>query len=875
MRLIQYLFLVLMLSVTSTVLAHPSAKPPFQEVKWPASDFALNDASGDLWVAASSGRPIAYHLTKSGWITHTASSAEYGRTTLFAGTGHDMFMLCRNENNEAEVIFHFDDTGATKFADSSASLRTTLITATADGGIWLSGTTRHMEHLTRQGLADIEYDIPDDAIIQRNNLGPDMPPSYKFQSVRDMRGQIWFWSNYAISATNTRIRGLLMWSGQKMKVYSRISGLPTTALLCVVPQDSSHLWVTVSEYGLFRVDTDTMEAIHLQQKNSQTLEFVTQLVSSYNGCYMIDYTYEPGASEIGVLWRIEIIGKGGKIHFTKWTCVQHGLYSITDNGNAMCIGVLGGIWIGTDGNGLWWIPDSGHPVHLDWRRGLTSNSIYALTKIPGDRIVATMPANLNFSDEAHYILPRTPPSNTNEIDINVEVIPKHNLGTKHLRLDSHRHLWGLRSPESGSLDEWDGIGWKVHLLPQKSQGLGYDEVTIDNEDRIWCLSYEKLPGDTSRNNTAMFDPKTGSWQIFSNYDTALASHHLDRNFSLLSQHRSSPIFNGNKIAYRGYKYHYFDGMTWQDWSEGDITKSEELRDLYFNAQGHLCIRGLVNDWIWIDKRWRPFSSSYVWPNDKEIKSLSVLPDTLKRKTYFQAAEPDGDGGLWFISIYGDVYRYWEGLSFTVFDASQPNPFGARPSKYNIDVDSKRCFWFQTSSEEVGPTLRVSPGITNHKISFTLTQQDTDSVTATIRGAGKKDVLGWSLDDLPMTRAAKSSKTWRCISPGIHHIALYALDKHGLPSLVQTSGAINVTTSPNIHIAHLIEALKDSSDAERDDILSHLAEYGQRALPALRDAEKSANPTWRWWIETAIQSIVMPSVSQAPSVTSQIKIGPSN
>ena len=303
--------------------------------------------------------------------------------------------LTRHRGNTSNLLAQFAGS-----LSPSASIFVDL-----QGNVWITEAGPHIYRVTSQGKAECIYTIPDDDYMA---FGPTRGPGRMFNpvyAVGDGEGRIWFWSGGFPTKTNLNsIQGLLIYDGESFKNYPRLVDVSYDKVSALEPDDSEHMWMSMVENGLYRVDIKALTAAAVSDPEPGAFRYVNRIFRNGEATYVVTMSPagmdpEPGGEgRFGSMWRL----RDGE-----WKRLVNGLDMRTENGQDPIrpfVATPAGLWVGAYGTGPWFIPHGlGQPVHIDWHYGYPLAGSDCLIPLPDGRLllatpdlgsVAVMPADL-------------------------------------------------------------------------------------------------------------------------------------------------------------------------------------------------------------------------------------------------------------------------------------------------------------------------------------------------------------------------------------------------------------------------------------------------------------------------------------------------
>jgi len=131
----------------------------------------------------------------------------------------------------------------------------------------------------------------------------------------------------------------------------------------------------------------------------------------------------------------------------------------------------------------------------------------------------------------------------------------------------------------------------------------------------------------------------------------------------------------------------------------------------------------------------------------------------------------------------------------------------------------------------------------------------DTLKAHIAAAGGDASIYWRLDGGKWAPVQKNGLVSASYLPaGPHSVEAIAVDQKLRFDAMPAKAECSVNLGSDQLLKALVSLLLTDGDAERETDVRHIAAFGARAIPFLRDARASANEDQRWWLDAVLQQL---------------------
>ncbi len=760
--------------------------------------------------------------------------------------------VCLWEDTESRRLFSVHRGGESKvvapvtLSAASNGVAGSFLFADSKNNVWLTGSGPDICRLSPEGKADILHVIT----AEESRGGGHWNLVGGFE---DAKGGLWFYTaGGAVSGVN--LRGVLSFDGKDF--VSHECALPEKSPLPylgqIAPKDPDHLWVSGHE-GLYTLDTTTFV---LDRLAGQPDDARLQAEIFHEGADSYFIFSWGGLGAASSLWRWRA-GEWEKLLEPVDAYAFRGIFR-----HRIRTRVGDSLFVGSSGNGLWFLPNGGAPRQIDWKRGFPLRDPTRLIALPGsNRWLCVNGEGSTWIGDLSSLASNTPAVPSTRLTF----VPTE----RELTADRRRHLWGVFSYQATALSEWNGEKWVSHDLPAEAVHPGWirNMLGIGEDQRVWLSvpTHEK-------DGTLIYDPAQDRWQVYADFRAALEAQvaagpnaEPPRSANMYDLARFGP--NG-QICYltRHSKIAWFDGTKWQEWSTPEISGAKTGFYLegppFFSATGRLRInlsrqtfeRSDAGSWVKAPE----YEPGYA---DNSVRGVGHLPPEPPAGAVTNKPDSiavDNEGTSW-LTWRQQLYRCRDGLCAPMFQSSEAQPFidGRKLSSAFIDAHGNAVL--RTTDYLILAPLKPPP-----RTSLELAAQPAvpnDRVVVHLRSdAGAvegKARFSWRLDDgawqTLATDTTPASVTLDGLPGGPHRFEARSVDATLQTDATPAVLAFEVHVDPDAQIAGYIAQLGDADFSRRKAAVEALARQPGRALPALQAARaKVSDENQRWWIDAAIQ-----------------------
>ena len=819
---------------------------------------AGQDSTGQVWAIGYAPSLGLYRWEDDKWISVVVGLPRTAQPMAITGgsdgavycvwsTGEDTHSLTWHQGTHSKELARF--TGP--LANSPS------IFADTHGNVWITEMGPHIYRVTPEGKAECVYTIPDDEYIA---FGPTRGPRRMFNPVyatADAQGRIWFWSGGVALRTNLlSLQGLLIFDGESFRSYPHPAGVSYEKVSALEPDDPEHMWMSLVDNQLYRLDTKTLTAVAVPDPEPGAFRYVQRVFQVSGVTYVVSIppvgpVPEPsGEGRFGVLWRLS----NGE-----WKRVVNGLDmrpQIPQDPLRPFLATPAGCWVGAYGTGPWFIPSgSGEPVHIDWHYDFPLDESEGLFQLPDKRLLLV-------------------DSNRGSIAVNTADLLAAYQSPPEIRTlnplrpfiqDGRGHLWGILSSGDKVLSEWDGKSWSGHPLALVIINPPRYSFATDSQDHIWIISDRP----DCRGPAAVLSPANGNFEVYPDFPTALQAQLPSHpTFHVENFAYTAPTFTlDGRIGYddRCGKLHYFNGQEWQSWSQQDINGDSRPLPLlaapaFFDRAGNLAVNIQRTTWEYTPKEGWRITTSEPGPGPGRLPGPSApLPPPPGCEFGSPESNAQDRLGTYWLTHRGQLYRAIPGLCLPQTSPEEHQPFIDGRTVKNALLDPQGNAFLETylhTNPMVGEYVIVNarPPLPQTKLQ---TSVDAAGILklhfdATVTG---KAWFTWRVDGEAWTQPTQGADaTVAGLANGKHRIEVAAIDERLQIDPTPAVAEVEVRVDNQKELAALIEKLKDPDYSVRDAAVAALVRQPELALPLLQAAREKAAPDERWWIDAAIQQI---------------------
>lgn len=815
--------------------------------------WAQQDSAGVVWGIAVYGSPGLYRWEQDAWQRVAGEGLPQGGAPVALGRGPDGAVFCLwNNPPEAHALTRHQGDSTRQFAQFTGPLADYPgLFVDPGGNLWITERGPHIYRVTPEGTAESAYTIPDDQ-FQAQNLPRNARPVYgPVVATADGRGRVWFWSESLFAHTNLgTIQGILIFDGEKFQHHPQLAGDPNARISIIEPADAQHMWVAVAGDQLYAVDIDTLDAVPVTPPEPRAFQTVQDIFRVDDDTYLIagmpsQAVPDPtGGGRSSVLWRLR---NGG------WKKAVTGLDADLRSfprSRRYSVSTPDGLWLGTFGNGPWFIPARGGEAKLiDWHYGYPLNRSDRLFKLSDGRLLMIAP------DQGSAAVKPAELWAAYQSSPEVETINPY----RELAQDARGNVLGILAAGDNALSDWDGQKWIKYPLPYVIKPEQLWVTSPDSLGRIWLLSR------SLETPVAIFDAQRGSFETFPTYAEALqAQLPRQKDFHLDTKLFFVPSFTTDgRICFRDSqtRVRYFDGGRWRNWSTNEIAASNMVvfeGPPFFDRAGNLAVQLQGKTWEFTEQKgWQAIAREPGLGTDQELRR----PRPVTMPAGCAVEHPDSivqdRVGTYWLTWQGQLYRAIEGLCSPQFAPDENQPFVDSRKLRDAIIDAKGNAFL---ASEFAPNqmeyvvLKARPPLPRTTLRASVDSAGTVTLrfSTSTKGASW---FTWRRDGGPWTAPTKSAETTIDGLPrGKHRIEAAAIDERLQidPTPAETDVDIHVDTEAQIKA--LIQKLADPDYAVREKAVAALVLQSDLALPLLQSAREKAAPDQRWWIDAAVQQI---------------------
>jgi hypothetical protein len=819
---------------------------------------AGQDSTGQVWALGYAPSLGLYRWGEDKWISVTVGLPGNAQpVAITSGSDGAVYCVWSIGENAHSVTWH-RGTSSKELARFTGPLADSpSIFADTHGNVWITEMGPHIYRVTPEGKGECVYTIPDDAYVA---IGPTRGPRRMFNPVyatADAQGRIWFWSGGVASRTNLiSLQGLLIFDGESFKSYPHPVGVSYEKVSALEPDDPEHMWMSLADNQLYRVDTKTLAAVVVPDPEPGALRYVQRVFQVAGVTYFVSIppmspVLEPsGEGRFGVLWRL---------NNGEWKRVINGIDmrpQVPQDPVRPFVATPAGCWVGAYGTGPWFIPGgSGEPVHVDWRYDYPLDESEGLFQLPDKRLLlidanrgsivanpTDMLAAYQSPPEIHTLNPLRP-----------------------FIQDGRGHIWGMLPSGDKTLSEWDGKGWISHPLSLDVFNPPHYTLATDSRDRFWILSDRP----DCREPAAVLNLSSGNFETYLDFPTALQAQLPNHpTFHLEDYSYTTPTFSlDGRIAYadRCGKLHYFSGQEWQVFGQQDINGDSSPLPLagvpaFFDRAGNLAVNIQRTTWEYTAKGgWRTTTAEPGPAPGRLPGSSPRLPPAVRCEFGNPESSAQDRLGTYWLTYRGQLYRAVPGLCLPQTSPEEHQPFIDGRTVEAALVDPQGNAFLETYlhtnpmvGEYVIVNARRPPPQTHLRASVDKGGIVKLHFDATVKG---NTWFTWRVDSEAWAQPAQGAEaTVTGLANGKHRIEAAAIDERLQIDPTPAFAEVEITADNQQQLAALIEQLKDPDYSVRDAAVAGLARQAAAALPLLQSAREKAGPDQRWWIDAAIQRI---------------------
>jgi len=831
-----------------SALAAPPLKVDRTNIAW-----AQQDSTGVVWGIAVYGTPGLYRWAQSGWEAFPVEGNPAGATPVALARGQDGWIYCLwNSTNDLHSVTR-QQGGLFGHVSQFTAPLTDPVHLLFDPrmNLWITERGAHIYRVRAEGTAESAYTIPDDQFLAQNLPRNARPVYGPVVATADGRGRVWFWSESLFAHTNLKtIQGILIFDGEKFQHRPQLAGDPNARISIIAPADAQHMWVAVAGDQINAVDIDTLDAVPATPPEPRAFQTVQDIFRVDDDTYVIagvpsQAVPDPtGGGRSSVLWRL----RNGE-----WKKAVTGLDADLRSfprARRYSVSTPDGLWLGTFGNGPWFIPARGGEAKLiDWHYGYPLNRSDWLFKLSDGRLLMIAPdqGSAAVKPAELWAAYQSPPE--------VETINPY----RELAQDARGNVLGILAGGDNALSDWDGQKWIKYPLPYVIKPEQLSVTSSDSLGRIWLLSR------SLETPVAIFDAQRGSFETFPTYAEALqAQLPRQKDFHLDTKLFFVPSFTTDgRICFRDSqtRVRYFDGGRWRNWSTNEIAASNMVvfeGPPFFDRAGNFAVHVQGSTWEFTEQRgWQSIGYEAGLGTDQEVRNPRPVPMPPGCEAEHPESVVQDRLGLYWLTAHGQLYRAIQGLCSPQFAPDEHQPFLDSRKLRDAMIDSKGNAFLSTEfapSQMEYVVLKARPPLAQSRLRASVDSAGTVTLHFSTNTKGAS-WFTWRRDGGPWTAPTKRTETMIDGLPrGKHRIEAAAMDERLQidPTPAETDVDIHVDTEAQIKA--LIQKLADPDYAVREKAVAALVLQSDLALPLLRSAREKAAPDQRWWIDAAVQQI---------------------
>jgi hypothetical protein len=701
--------------------------------------------------------------------------------------------------------------------------------ADSQNRLWVTGESSFISRTDGKDKVELVHQIqPDewrDARLTRQGYN-------RIHAIEDGHGRVWVWSDPAAD-NYASLRGVLLFTGDKCE---RRDILPAQTkgpgVLAIALADATHLWVSVADDGVYKLDIDTFAL-------ERTPDPVPKAVCCVHELHMVGddlYAVEDLPDDRNSLWRY----RDGK-----WENVlpQLDFHAFSRNARVW-LPVKEGLLVTTNGGGPWFLPDDGKPAQFTWQTGFTLEDFHGLAQLADGTFFG-----LGLSGEIFHGPLDLPPKAKAQLRFTEFDEDRGSVGA------ANGHFWTVDLAKPPKLRDWDGTAWSDHPLPEDVQPSD-NRLLEDQLGRIWSIS--DVP--------AFFEPHPGDWHVFPSMRDAMLFTLKQPVTFTDDVWFHAPVYSANhrRLAYRdmgSWAVEYYDGSAWHRYKREDLpAKSGDdftLGPPWFDDKGRLHVNvrdhvSLVRDdsGTWSKIPWVSHYPDDVWSENGNAIKRPPLPEGIPI-TSPDAMVADNAGACWMIS-QGTLYRAIAGVCVPIFQPGEDNPFRSIHDLRAAFVDAHGNVFLQVAAYTLH-WIMIRPHGPSPATQVTLEQKTADSYIAHFDAHTTAPVkFRWQLDDGEKGISDTPTVLLYHLPNGPHVLQVVGMDDelNMDPKPVEVKFTVNVDAVQQV--AQLVAQLSDPDYDQRKAAVQALAQQPVIALPALQKALDAASDDQKWWITAAIQ-----------------------
>jgi hypothetical protein len=816
----------------------------------PPLENALQDGQGVIWGCGHGTEGQVYRFTGADWIA-CGVPFDAKPDTMPIGLGRmtdgAVAIVWRDGANDIAVTRHLG-TESTLLGTGPGEIPQGNFygqpLADSKNRLWIAGEMPAIYRIDGKGQpVKLIHKIEPNEWINPNDARGGIN---KISVVEDGHGRVWAWSQSTIS-NYARLRNVLIFTGDTCEERDILpAALKGRTVLTIAKADATHMWITVADDGVYKLDIDTFALERTPDPAPKALCCVHELYVRGDDLYAIEEHPQSGTE----LWRY----RAGQ-----WTKIvplfEQGTYPWFVR---EWLPIKEGLLITTFFSGPWFLPNEGEPAQFTWKTGFAYEDFHAVSRLADGTFFGLG----RQSEIFHGTLTLPPKGNT---DARVLVMGE----DRGWATDATGHFWIVPGGAPATLREWDGTQWIDH--PPPPGNFSPDGLMEDDQGRIWINS----------SAPAFFDPRSGQWQTYANrHDAMLAS--LGKPFKFLrDQWFRAPSYSadGKRVAYRDgvIWIEYYDGAVWHHFTRADIMGKKDddnaVGPPWFDDQGllHVNMRNKMSfvrddSGKWSEIPWVSHFQDDIWSENASAWSRRPSPPEGSVTATPDGIVADNLGTIWML-WQGMLYRAIPGFCVPFFSRDEFNPFASIHDLREAFVDGRGNVFVQTASTTLHWTM-IRPKGAAPSTKITLEPKASDYVVAHFDARTTAPVrFRWRLDDDNWYVSDTTAVILEHLPNGPHVLRVVAMDDelNMDPEPVEAKFETRIDSAKQI--AALIAQLSDPDYDQRKAAVEALAQQPAAALVALEQARADASDDLRWWIAAATQECQRHTAAKKPDAGS--------
>ena len=734
--------------------------------------------------------------------------------------------------------------------------------ADSRNNVWLTGSSPDICRLSPDGTVGCPHVISLEECAGQGQTDPGSTRVSGYNKVvacEDAQGRVYFHSE-GLAVHYASLRSVLVCDGAAFTLRDPIpADYRHRQITVLAPKDAGHLWIGIFGDGLFTLDTATWQMERMPEQPAETRGSQEIFPRGADWFFVLRAASTTSPRS---LWRL----RAGR-----WDKLVDAVDAsfLSDRQNRPWVRGTGGNFLGSSGNGLWFVPDDGSPRSLNWQQGFPlADPLRLVALADHDRWLGVDPHGEVWVGRPDDLLARAAASGDPRI--------AYVRSERDFFADERGHLWGLRAADTKTLSEWNGEKWISHDLPGADPSNDWYRrvMGVDRSQRVWLRD-----AGAQEHAILLYEPGPDRWQRFESLEKALEAQvplgqaaelpvsEYSEDLARFGPHGQIGHLTGEEVI------DWFDGEVWRHWRRGDLHGPDARYGFdgppFFTPAGNLAINIHRSTW---ERRgendWQPAAANLPGYADYEVRTPSARRLTLPPGAVTRTPESvvlDSRGVYW-LTWHQQLYRCREGLCAPVFPPGEAQPFidGRRLSGVLIDGRGNAFLRSRDRHEYVVLSAPGRPPRTSLEIvapagagsppDRRVIRLSTDA--APIEGKVRFD---WRLDEGAWQALAAEGQaatvTLEALRGGPHRFEARSFDPALQTNAAPAATAFEIQVDSPAQIAGYIVTLAEPDDARRKEAVLALARRPELALPALRAArDKATDENERWWIDAALQQI---------------------